>query len=780
MQNPAEQAALEYERAAEVAFSKEDDTPQVPQAIDAIGPRLWGEFSSAETARRQTELRWLNDLRQYRGKYEPDELAKMAGRSQAFLRKTRTKVETLDARMADLLFPASREKNFAVKAPKTPVLPEEDVSKLAQTLTVAAKGQAPTPEEIKAAVKDFSDKAASKMEDCINDQLTEAKYKKVARKVLHSGHLYGTGILKGPLVERKVRTTYVRKGGKWVVEKHSYVVPYMQETPVWRFYPDMEATCIEDCRYVWEHHVMTREKLAQLAERKGFRSQIIRDHIKGSPQGSRSPRTYESELRAIGDRLMGQTAYAGTYDVFERWGWIPAEDLRACGVEIPEERMHETFFANVWILGNGQLIRAVLPPIDGMLWPYHIYECWPDETSFFGEGIPSIMRDDQSMLNAGVRAMLDNSALTSGPMLEVFTKYLSPESRANATDIHAWKVFLREDGDPQYPVIRSINIDPNFPNMLKLVEMFDENTDETTAIPKLAYDGNPQQGAANTMGGYSMMLATAAVPMKDLASNYDDLTESFLGALYHWNMTFSKDDSIKGAFSVEALGAKSLVAKEIRAQMLAQFGATLQPEERPRVKWDVVLKAKAEANDMADLVMSDEEFAAAQNTPQAQQAAQLQQAQSQLVLSKLQGEVGELQGKIQKLAAEAQRALADAERLRATALNQRVEATYSAMQSAGVAAQSPKVAPAGDLILQSAGYQDATPQGAPAPGTPMPVEPGANAPATPQEMQQEAQAIEHAPPTAHTGERGGIETSQLGDEGDAQPTAPQDQSAPQQ
>ena len=67
-----------------------------------LGVELLSEFAEAELLRREAELRWLNDLRQYKGLYEPDEEAAMAeGRSRAFFRKTRIKVESVDARLME-------------------------------------------------------------------------------------------------------------------------------------------------------------------------------------------------------------------------------------------------------------------------------------------------------------------------------------------------------------------------------------------------------------------------------------------------------------------------------------------------------------------------------------------------------------------------------------------------------------------------------------------------------------------------------------------------------
>ena len=92
----------------------------------------------------------------------------------------------------------------------------------------------------------------------------------------------------------------------------------------------------------------------------------------------------------------------------------------------------------VWLFPDGQVVKAILSPIEGVEWPYELYFFDKDETSPFGEGIASIMRDDQEMINAAARMILDNAAVTAGPQFEVFVPAFPVN--ANLTDIYPGKV----------------------------------------------------------------------------------------------------------------------------------------------------------------------------------------------------------------------------------------------------------------------------------------------------------------------------------------------------
>ena len=645
----------EFAEAASRLFAG-DETP-VTNPLFGLGVELLSEFVEAEALRKEAEDRWLMDLRQYRGIYEPDEEARMKG-SKAFMRKTRVKVESVDARMLDMLFPANREQNYEIKATPEPSIPSPLRKKIIELLTEMQGGVLPDKETLKKAIKESADNAALKMSTRIKDQLAEVKYRNVARKVLHSGNLYGTGVLKGPLVERRERVSYVwsDEENRFRQERAGYSAPFIADVPLWRWYPDMAVTELQHCRYVWEHHRLSRSDLVSLIERKTFNGETIRSHLLTNPDGDIRPRTYEAELREMGEqKLLGFHRKTGQFDVFERWGWIAADKLRGCGVEIPDDRLHEAFFANIWVLPDGQVIKAVLQPIEGMLWPYHLYYLDKDETSIFGEGLATIMRGDQQMLNAALRMLLDNAAVTAGPQFEVFVPAFP--ANANLTDIHPLKVWPRTGGDFQYPAVRQLDFNSRMPELIQVLQLFDTNADEVTAIPKFTYGDNPTQGAAGTMGGLSMLLGQANISLKDLVISWDEgITKPFISGLFHWNMKFSTDDTIKGDFDIEATGAASLVAKEVRGQSLAQFSATLQPEERARVNWGKLTQQKANTLDLTDIVMDDEEFAQVEQQ-QAQQMEQQMQQQQQL----LQLQAAELQAKAEKTMAEAQKIAAEAQ-----------------------------------------------------------------------------------------------------------------------
>ena len=738
----------EYVAAAAAGMAREDNAPYVQ--LSALGPTLIAEFQQAVIDRRPTELRWLKDLRQYRGIYDPEvEAAIGPNRSKAFVRATRVKVKTVDARVADLLFPTTSDRNWTAEPTAVPSIDRDTkallVNKLAETL-----GRPPNPEELKAAITKLVKEAADKMTAIMDDQLAEARYKEVARDVLHSGHLYGTGVLKAPLVERKTRDKFVIEKGKWVMKTESYIVPFVAYVPLWSFYPDMSATRLEDCHFVYQQHIMTRGALSQLAKRRAFAGTKIREYILANPRGAQTARAYDAEIRSIGERTNAMLNHDGKYEILERWGWLDGEMLAHAGVNVPQERMHETFFSNVWLLPNGEVIKVALQPINGVTYPFHLYYADKDETSIFGDGFASIMRDDQTTINASTRMVLDNAALTAGPQFEVNMSLLSPSEKAD--DMYPFKLWKRTGEDASQPAIRVLDVPNGLEELLPIVEMFKENADDVTAIPRYMQGENATSGAAGTASGMSMLMANASIVMKDLITNYDEgVTRTFIDALYKWNMQFNPDNTCKGDFDIKARGTASLMAKEVRAQQLDQFASTLTPEDAPYIKREELLRQRAAAHDLTSIIKTEAEVEAEQNNDAAKQAAAAQQKMQALQMRVAELEADKLTGEVGKLNAEINR-------INAVATKTNVDAAFAGMQAAGVATERPQVAPAGDAIIKSAGYVDRTPeQGTPSGALPGPAVPAQDDPVEPVDPTQGRDPV-GGQVGANVGERAGIET----------------------
>ena len=153
-------------------------------------------------------------------------------------------------------------------------------------------------------------------------------------------------------------------------------------------------------------------------------------------------------------------------------------------------------------------------------------------------------------------------------------------------------------------------------------EVADNDVPLSTLKAQLFYGDEKVSGAGSTMGGLSMLMGAASVPLKDMVKQFDDnVTSPFITAMYRWNMQWSENQVVKGDYDVKATGSTSLIAKEVRAQQYQTvFGITADPRYQGRVKDDELLESFFRDVDMPTHLI---------RTPQEYQQYQQEQMQMQ-------------------------------------------------------------------------------------------------------------------------------------------------------
>jgi len=576
-----------------------------------IATTLDQEWQAAERAKTFDEDRHLRALRQYRGQYDPEILRKIhPNRSKANIRLTRTKVKTYDARMMDIKFPANEDNDWNIEPTPVPELSPEVIEQIAVQM-FEQTGQTPSPDEMKMIIFDIAQEAALEMEREISDQLAEFDYRSVIRDVIHSGHIFGTGVLKGPMVKEVVSKRWHQTAEGWKQIKIKRLIPIAQHVPIWDIYPDKSAKNLNDCRYIWQKHLYSKNNLYKLALRSDFDGAVIKEYIKCYPNGNAEYKRYESDLRDMSSNTKSDGDDAPPklekYEIHERWGFISVEqakDLLPTVTDDVWETMGPEVALNLWMVDR-YIIKAIVSPIEGAEIPYYFYYFDKDETSLFGDGIPEIMRDPQQMYNASIRAMIDNAAISAGPIIEANIDLLADGE--DPTQLFPFRVFQRIGSgiEAGQQAIRVTKL-PSYTNeFLGLVDFFQGTADESTTIPR-ALSGvtdSGQTGAAKTATGMSMLIGASNITLKDQVHYMDEgVTRKFIRAMYFWNMEFNPKENIKGDFNILARGSKSLIAKEVKMEQINQFlQITGNDLDARYIKRDVLLRELSEIFDLDKL-----------------------------------------------------------------------------------------------------------------------------------------------------------------------------------
>ena len=601
------------------------------RVVDALGQALLTEFEDAAALRRPYEDEWVEALRQYKGVYPPEVLSALckdgrgneSGRSKIFLRLTKVKCDAIQARLMDLLFPANGAVNWEIQPTPVPVIPQ--FVRDAAYAKFAARGVDVAAMSPDALDREIAAEACGGMRRTMRDQLAETpnrmSYRKVCDAVISQAVRYGTGVLKGPLVETRIRTSYAfdQESGRWGLKtEEAGVWPFFEAVPVWSVFPDLAATAKPGLRFIWQEHLMTARELLDLDRFPKFDAAAIRRYVAAHPGGDAAVREYERRLRDLSDEF-SMPELKGRFRVRERWGYLTGEELSAAGVELPEEQKSEVFSSNVWLLGS-VVIKAVLNPLQGTDLPYFFYHFSKDESSFFGDGAPRLIRDCQSGINAAVRMLVDNAAISSGPIVGMNAAALS--SNQDVTALRPWSVYLFDDARDMDEMMRVWNLQSNSQDLVTILGLFQNFADELST-PRYMYGDQNVGGAGKTASGLSMLMGAANIAIKSLVKSFDDdITIPFITALYHWNMQWAEDAAIKGDYAVAATGSTNLVARELRAQQhQILLGVTSNPRFEGMTKDAKWLEHVFRDAEMPEgIVRTDEEYKAWKQEQMAMQA----------------------------------------------------------------------------------------------------------------------------------------------------------------
>lgn len=571
------------------------------EQMKTFGVRMNALFLTYSGDRRVIEEQWLRNLRQFRGIYDPEINARIpADQSKAYPKITRAKVIGTVARLMEMMFPQT-EKNWGITSSPIPDLSTEDTQSVLNNLQAQAGPNVEIPDEaIEKGIKDLADAKCTKMETRMIDQLDEITYVALARRVVQSAVLYSAGILKGPLV-KSVKTRKWKRDpttGAYSAFEAMKTVPYYEVVPVWDHYPDLSAKTLAQKDGDFQRHIMSRSQVTELAKRPDFIGANITKWLADHTSGNYKEMWWEQNLRVNGDRKNVNDLSGRKYELLEWWGFVDGKELAACGVEVSADQLTAQFEANVWTL-DSVVIKAIINPYEVKLRPNHTFIYEEDDISILGTGLPAIMRDSQMGVCEATRMLLDNASVTCGPILEVNHELMLP---GQSLDVHAFKIFYRdgEDATAGIQAVREIKVDSHIPELISIIELFNGFADTETALPPPA-QGDVSQGgseALRTTGGASMFLGAAALPIRDTVRNFDNFTESVVKSLYNWNMEFGEDQDEKGDYSINARGSTSLVAKEVRAQSLDMFRASLSPDEIVHVDSRKLLTERMKVRDL--------------------------------------------------------------------------------------------------------------------------------------------------------------------------------------
>jgi len=615
-------------------------------------------YTQAENARQTDEKRWLKAYENYRGLYAKNLKFRESEKSRVFVKITKTKVLAAFGQLIDVIFGTGKfpigvsetkvpegessfsHVNSANDAPNietsipdnignregTNVNPydvgyegdnkvlkagatfnkglfEDSIENKAEEAGILVAGPSQDPQHIEVSP---AQKAARRMEKLIHDQIDESKGSSEIRNALLEASLLGTGIVKGPFnFNKKLHRWEADEEGTRTYNPLEVRVPRIEFVSCWDFYPDPNATNMEECEYIIHRHKMNRSQLRQLRNMPYFDEDAIRNAIQMG--ANYVEKDFENQLK---DDIRSDEDATNSFEILEYWGIMDAEYAREVGIELPNtvDDLDEVQ-VNVWTCGH-YLLRAVVNPFTPYRIPYHAFPYERNPYNFFGIGVAENMDDSQQIMNGHARMAIDNLAMSGSLVFDVDESALVG---GQSMEIYPGKVFRRQAGMPGQ-AIHGLKFPNTSQENLMMFDKFRQLADEQTGIPSYSHGQTGVQSMTRTASGMSMLMGASSLNIKTVIKNLDDFLLKPLGESYfQWNMQFLEDNlDVKGDLEVKATGTNSLMQKEVRSQRLTMFLQTAQnPAVAPFVKISKLISELAYSLDLdPDEILNDPEEAA--------------------------------------------------------------------------------------------------------------------------------------------------------------------------
>lgn len=267
---------------------------------------------------------------------------------------------------------------------------------------------------------------------------------------------------------------------------------------------------------------------------------------------------------------------------------------------------------------NGRPIKADLNPMEVGGFPYDFFAWEPVKGQPWGRGIPRKMAVAQRILNASVRALLENAGLSSGPQIVTMKGHITPWNNARAEVRGRMGWDFTPPADTQDPDVRKAFMVENIPStqeeMMGIVQFALELADLLTNLPMLM-QGDQQAGTSpETLGGMKLLFNNAMSPLRVIAKWFDD---KFMGPhikRYHDYGMEKGPDNIKGGDSrIVTKGSTALIQREEGREFLMQV---FPVKDDPTLRIDpaklIVEMARSNGFDMSRVQFSEDEWKAKQ------------------------------------------------------------------------------------------------------------------------------------------------------------------------
>jgi hypothetical protein len=492
-------------------------------------------YQGIDDANRHYSRSWLASIKSGAAVRVPNE----GETSTAFLNVTRPVVDTGAAKVADIL------------------LPTDDRAELDPAMLAQLPSGAVDPAAMVLQAQAQADKSATAMQTEIDDLLTECNWQGEVRQVIEDAARIGSGVLKGPFPRKTKQKKFSLTPAGAALQIAQEIQPASKWVSPWNFFPD--PACGENIHngsYTFERDYLTHKTLQDLIGQPGYNDAEIRLALK---EGAKAHDATDSSARPL-------QGVKGQFELWTYYGQVQPEDLTAAGVDPEQIKDDANPVDALALLVNDRLIKVTFNALDTGEFPYDVL-AWQRRPGMpWGTGISRHARTPQRMLNAGVRQMLDNGALSCAPQIIIGNGVTPHDGRLEVRGRKLWRV--EADGAPDVNhAMASFTVKSTQPECMGIITLAMQMVEETTGMPSILSGQEPDR--KETLGQAQMRVNNASGVMRRLAKRFDDyITKPHVRRYYDWLMQYSNKSDIKGDFDIDVRGSSALVEKHAQLQFM--------------------------------------------------------------------------------------------------------------------------------------------------------------------------------------------------------------------
>ena len=571
--------------AAEAAAEQEAQNYK-PEAVSDLAGYVRTKFYEFRKIRetRGIAIRLVESLRAFRGQYSDTKLREIQefGGSEVYSRTTATKCRGATAMLRDIYLGAERPW-FLDHTPDPEVPGDIEAAILqmvmAESQHLAEAQQSVDPEQIEdriaqlrkaakqAALKTAKDEAKAHTRS-VDDKLVEGGFYDALGQFLLDLTVYPYAVLKGPVVEMANQMEW--QDGKAVSVRKPKM--FWKRVNPFDLYWLSGAVRFEDADVI-EHVKMTPAELQSLKGVKGYDDKAIDMALDEYGQGGLSEWLdyTDTEEARLTEREDPHHNESDMIDTMLWHGKVQGKLLKQW--KFPKVQSETEYYHTIaWLVGD-HVIKVMLDPNPRQRHPYYMTSFEKIPGAILGHGIPELIGDIQSVMNATLRALVNNLSIASGPQVTINNDRIVPGT--DNANLYPWKKWYVED-DPlstsNEPPVAFWQPNSNAQELLFVFQNMSNLADEVSTIPKYMTGNEKVGGAGRTASGLSMLMGATSKVLQSVASNIDnDVIGPAITDLHTLLLLSDTENNYRGDETVRVRGVNFTVQKETERVRSLEF-----------------------------------------------------------------------------------------------------------------------------------------------------------------------------------------------------------------